>query len=86
MTPLPPILYAANKLKKTIQNKFTMPNPSLGHSDPVHLLILNLVYLIQDELSACLMVTGEELMETLGQLVSCVGCRYTFLTILITVI
>ncbi len=37
---------------------------------------LEWVAVMQDELSACLMVTGEEVLETLGPLVSCVGCRY----------
>jgi hypothetical protein len=37
---------------------------------------LEWVTVVQDELSACLTVTGEEVLETLGPLVSCVGCRY----------
>jgi hypothetical protein len=30
------------------------------------------------------MVTGEELIETLGQLVSCVGCRYVKLILILS--
>jgi hypothetical protein len=41
---------------------------------------LERVVVLQDELSACLMVTGEEVLETLGPLVSCVGCRYQIIS------
>jgi hypothetical protein len=48
-----------------------------GAGNPGSLLNgLEWVAFVQDELSACLMVTGEEVLETLGPLVSCVGCRY----------
>jgi hypothetical protein len=43
---------------------------------------LEWVAVLQDELSACLMVTGEEVLETLGPLVSCVGCRYQIIVVL----
>ncbi|XP_023322703.1 gametogenetin-binding protein 2-like [Eurytemora carolleeae] len=57
------------------------PSRTKKHSSDVEAFMRNYKGLEKDELTACLMVTWEDVLNVMGQTVNCVGCRRSIETL-----